>query len=476
MAHDKYESPLTSRYASPSMTKLFSAQFKHATWRRLWVALAEAQMKLGLPIDKGQIEELSAHLEDIDFTSAAEYEKKLQHDVMAHIHAYGDQCSKARSIIHLGATSCYVTDNTEIIQMRAGMLIIIPKLIKIIEQLGDFAQQYKHLACLGFTHFQPAQPTTVGKRACLWAQDFLIDLQEMKYRLDNLRFLGVKGTTGTQASFFSLFENDHSKVKALDEIVASKMGFKNPFIISGQTYTRKQDMLVLNALAGIAVSAHKFGTDLRLLANLKEIEEPFKEHQVGSSAMPYKRNPMLSERICSLSRFVISLSENPAYTAATQWLERTLDDSANRRLCIAEAFLGIDAILNLLEHVTKNLVVYPKIIARRLSEELPFMATENILMACVKKGGDRQFLHEKIRIHSQEAAKQIKHEGKPNDLLESIRNDKAFQLTQEELESILNIANFIGRAPQQVDEFLESEVGPALNSIKENLKRFGENL
>jgi len=457
MSHDTYQSPLAGRYASPEMKRLFSSQFKHSTWRKLWVALAEAEQELGLPISGDQINELRNHIDQIDFQLVADYEKDLQHDVMAHIHAYGDLCPSARPIIHLGATSCFVTDNADLIQMKEGIRQLLFKLEKVIEQLSEFALKHKDLACLGFTHFQPAQLTTVGKRACLWIQDLEIDLDELEQRFTKLKFRGVKGTTGTQASFLALFGGDHDKVKLLDQLVAQKMGFAQVFPITGQTYPRKLDSLILNTLAGIAISTHKFATDLRLLANLKEIEEPFGEKQVGSSAMAYKRNPMLSERICSLSRFVISLSENPAYTAATQWLERTLDDSANRRLCISEAFLSTDAILNLMIKVTSGLVVNEKIIERRVLEELPFMATENILMACVKKGGDRQDLHERIREHSHAAGGQVKQEGKENDLLERIAHDSAFQLTREELSELLNVSEFIGRSPEQVVEYLEAK-------------------
>jgi adenylosuccinate lyase len=466
MAHETYQSPLSTRYASGEMQAIFSDQFKYSTWRRLWIALAQAEMELGLPITKDQVAALTKYAENINFEAATEHEKSLQHDVMAHIHAYGDQCPQARPIIHLGATSCYVTDNTDIIQMRKALQILTAKLVQVLQQLAHFASEYRELPCLGFTHFQAAQPTTVGKRACLWAQDFLLDLHELEWRRENLRFLGVKGTTGTQASFLTLFNNDRNKVQELDRLVANKMGFPNLFNISGQTYTRKQDAFIFNTLAGIAISAHKFATDLRLLAGLKEIEEPFRDQQVGSSAMPYKRNPILSERICSLSRFVIALAENPAYTASTQWLERTLDDSANRRLSISEAFLSCDAILNLMIQVTKGLVVYPKMIERHIQNELPFLATENILMACVKKGGDRQDLHEKIRQHSQNAAHGIKVEGHSNDLLERIAKDPAFKISETEINSILNVSDFIGRAPQQVDEFLEKEVVPALKKYR----------
>lgn len=462
MSHLSYESPLITRYASKEMSFLFSAQHKHESWRKLWIALAEAQMELGLPIFDVQVEQMKQHIKDIDFDAVASYEKELQHDVMAHIHAFGDVCPAARPIIHLGATSCYVTDNTDLIQMRSGLKLLTTKLAAVLNQFAAFAKSNAHQACLGFTHFQPAQLTTVGKRACIWIQDLLLDLKEIEHRLHTLRFLGVKGTTGTQASFLSLFNGDEEKVKQLDALVAKKIGFTNNFIISGQTYARKQDSFILNTLSGIAISAHKFATDLRLLANLKELEEPFGENQVGSSAMPYKRNPMLSERICSLSRFVIALSENPSYTAATQWLERTLDDSANRRISLAESFLATDAILNLLLKVTSNLVVYPAVIEKHLNEELPFIATENILMACVKKGGDRQTLHERLRQHSIAAGNQVKKEGKANDLLIRIKADRAFNLTEDDVHNILNVNDFVGRSPQQVEEFLKNELLPAI--------------
>lgn len=462
--NDTYVSPLNSRYASKEMLFLFSPQYKHTLWRRLWIALAEAEQELGIAITDTQIAEMKQHCETIDFDAVADYEKDLRHDVMAHIHAYGDQCPHARPIIHLGATSCYVTDNGDALQMREGLDIIKEKLTVAISQLSAFAKEYAELPCLGFTHFQPAQLTTVGKRACLWIQELLMDLDEIETRENKMRFLGVKGTTGTQASFLALFNGDHGKVEALDRRVAEMFNFANCFLISGQTYTRKQDAFILNALAGIAVSTHKFATDIRLLANLKEIEEPFEDKQIGSSAMPYKRNPMLCERICALSRFVISLSENLAYTAATQWLERTLDDSANRRLAISEAFLAVDAILNLMIRVTRKLVVYPNVIAKRIDAELPFMATENILMACVQKGGDRQDLHERIRQHSHAAAAEVKEKGSDNDLLQRIKGDSAFNLNASELDDILDVRQFIGRAPQQVDVFLSEEVEPKLNS------------
>lgn len=463
MSYDTYQSPLIARYASQEMSHLFSPQFKFSTWRKLWVALAEAQAELGLPISLEQIEELKSHIDDINFTSANHYEEQINHDVMAHIHAYGDQCPKAKPIIHLGATSCFVTDNTDLLQMREGLKILINRLKKAIEQMARFAQKHANQACLGFTHFQPAQLTTLGKRVCLWIQDLIMDLKELTYRLETLSFLGIKGATGTQASFLALFHGDHQKVKELDQKVAAKMGFERLFLISGQTYTRKQDILVLQALAGVGASAHKIGTDLRLLAHLKEVEEPFTEKQVGSSAMPYKRNPIHSERMCGIARFLISIMENPYYTAATQWLERSLDDSANRRLSIPEAFLSCDAILEILTHLTSRLVVYPQVMDRHIHAELPFIAAENILMAGVKKGMDRQILHEKIRDHSHAASFRVKMQGAENDLLERIAEDWTIPLSLEELKGILNIHAFIGRAAEQTEEFLEQDVFPLFN-------------
>ncbi len=455
---DQYESAFSTRYASQKMRHLFSARFKYSTWRRLWTALAEVQKDLGLDITAVQISEMGAHCEDIDFAAVDKYENEFHHDVMAHIHAYGDQCPRARPVIHLGATSCFVTDNGDIIQMRDALVLIRNQLQQVILQLSKFAKAHAELPCLGFTHFQPAQLTTVGKRACLWIQDFLIDEQEVDFRIRNMRFLGAKGATGTQASFLALFRGNQEKVKELDRRVAEKMGFMNPYLIASQTYPRKLDALIVNALTGIATSAHKFATDIRLLAHLKEIEEPFGERQIGSSAMPYKRNPMLSERICGLARFLISLNDNPSYTASLQWLERTLDDSANRRLVLPKAFLTADAILTLLLHLTKNLVVNPAVIARHVSEELPFMATENILMSAVQKGGDRQALHERLRVHSQAAAEAIKKEGSKNDLLQRITEDSDFNLTEKEMEKLMNVQAFIGRSPEQVYEFLKTEV------------------
>lgn len=458
MKYQEYETPLASRYASPQMLQIFSPFNKILIWRKLWVCLAHSQMILGLPITRDQIDEMNAHLEDIDFDKADAYEREFHHDVMAHIHAFGDVCPNARPIIHLGSTSCYVTDNGDLIQIKEAFKLLQGKMLQVIQDFANFAKTYSHLPCLGFTHFQPAQLTTVGKRACLWLQDLVLDYQEWDYRYDNLKFLGVKGTTGTQASFLALFNKDHSKVQALDHLVATKMGFKDVFLISGQTYTRKQDIYILQALASFAAGAHKFATDLRLLANLRELEEPFGKQQIGSSAMPYKRNPMLSERICSLARFVISLSENASYTAATQWLERTLDDSANRRLSIPEAFLACDAILNILSKIIAGLVVNPKKIEKHIHEYLPYMATENILMAAVQKGGDRQTIHEKLRQYSLAAQK----EDRPQLLLESVQNDESFKLSPEELNTIMKIEDFIGRSKEQVVEFLETEVSPLL--------------
>lgn len=435
------------------------------------MALAQSQQSLGLTISREQVAEMSSHINDIDWSKAEFYEKKFKHDVAAHIYTYGDQCPLARPIIHLGATSCYVTDNTDIIQMRYGLQLLESKLASAIRQLINFARAHADLPCLGFTHLQPAQPTTVGKRACMWIQDLLIDLQELNSRRQSLRFLGVKGATGTQASFLVLFNNDHNKVQALDHLVASKLGFSNLFLISGQTYTRKQDSLIINALAGVAISIHKLATDIRLLAHLKEIEEPYAQEQIGSSAMPYKRNPIISERLCSLARYLISTAQNPVYNAATQWLERTLDDSANRRLCISEAFLCCDALLDLLQMVTAGFVVHRGIIMRHITEELPFIATENILIACTKKGGDRQDLHERIRAHSNSTNQRIKGEGLDNDLLKRIADDKSFGMTLPELECLANINEFIGRAPEQVEEFLSQEAIPVLAKCDASLER-----
>jgi adenylosuccinate lyase len=459
-----YQSPFAKRYSGKEMLRLFSDRTKYEIWRRLWTALAEAQKSLGLAITKEQIEELAANIENIDFARAEEYEKTTHHDVVAHIRAYGDQCPKARAIIHLGATSCYVTDNGDLIQIREGLKLIQSKLQRVILQLANFAKEYADLPCLGYTHFQPAQLTTVGKRACLWIQEFLLDFEEIELRLQSLRFLGAKGATGTQASFLTLFDGDQTKVRELDILLTKKFGFKSVFSISGQTYTRKQDTSVVYALSGFASSAHKFATDLRLLAHLKEIEEPFENEQVGSSAMPYKRNPLLSERMCGLSRFLISLSLNPPFTSSLQWLERSLDDSANRRLTISEAFLSADAILEILLFLTKNLVVYPKSILFHMEQELPFIATEDILIACVKKGGDRQFLHEKLRQHCQAVTQDIKSTGEKNNLLDRIASDPAFSISKKELEELINPRHFIGMAVEQVHEFLDQEVSTCTKS------------
>lgn len=462
MSNDIYTSPLSSRYASREMQFIFSADNKFRTWRRLWIALAETEQELGLGITDEQIAELKAHAEDIDYAAAAEYEKKLRHDVMAHVHAYGDCCPAAKGIIHLGATSCYVGDNTDIILMREAMLLIRKKLVNVIAKLADFADTYKELPTLAYTHFQPAQPTTVGKRATLWLQDLLLDLQELEYRLGGLKMLGSKGTTGTQASFLELFQGDHEKVKEADRRIAEKMGFAECFAVSGQTYSRKLDAYVLNTLAGIAESAHKFSNDIRLLQHLKEIEEPFEKNQIGSSAMAYKRNPMRSERIAALARYVMIDSLNPAVTAASQWFERTLDDSANKRLSVPEAFLAVDGILELYLNVAGGLVVYPKVIEKHLRAELPFMATENIMMDAVQAGGDRQELHEKIRQYSMQAGDRIKREGGDNNLLELIAADGAFHTDLAKLQKLLQPENYVGRAPQQTEEFLAAEVRPVL--------------
>ena len=458
MSHDRYENPLIARYASPEMSALWSDQRKFSTWRRLWVVLAEAERELGLPINEKQIAELRAHTDDIDFAAATAYERKLRHDVMAHVHAYGDVCPTARPIIHLGATSCYVTDNTDLMLIREALQMTTRRLAAAIDALAEFAAGHRSLPCLAFTHMQPAQPTTVGKRACLWAYDLALDLAEVEHRLANLAARSVKGTTGTQASFLELFQGDHAKVRRLDERVAQKLGFANSYAVTGQTYTRKIDSQVLDALSGIAQSAHKMATDLRLLASRKELEEPFEADQIGSSAMAYKRNPMRSERVCGLARFVISLQSSAANTAAVQWMERTLDDSANRRLVIPQAFLATDAILMLLQNVARGLVVYPQVIARNLREELPFMASENILMAAVAAGGDRQDLHERIRRHSQDAARAVKEQGQENDLLARLAKDAAF--AKVNFTAAMEPSQFVGRAPEQVDEFIADVVEP----------------
>jgi adenylosuccinate lyase len=458
MPHDIYENPLISRYASREMAALWGDQRKFSTWRRLWVALAEAESELGLTITKEQIAELRAAVDDIDFDVAGKYERKLRHDVMAHVHAYGDQCPTARPIIHLGATSCYVTDNTDLILIREALQMVARRLANVILALADFAKQHRALATLGFTHLQPAQPTTVGRRACLWAYDLALDLAEVEHRLESLKARSVKGTTGTQASFLELLGGDHGKVRRLEELVAKKMGFDATYLITGQTYSRKIDVQVLDALAGIAASSHKAASDLRLLAHRKEIEEPFEMDQIGSSAMAYKRNPMRCERICALGRFAMNLGANAAQTHATQWMERTLDDSANRRLVIPQAFLAIDAILILYQNVASDLVVYPQVIAKHLREELPFMATENVLMAAVSAGGDRQELHERIRQHSQAAAAVVKQQGRDNDLVSRLRADPAFAAV--DIDAMIDPASLTGRSAEQVDEFLSEIVEP----------------
>lgn len=463
--HDKYSSPLSSRYASKEMLALFSDNSRYQTFRRLWVALAESEMELGLNITQEQVDELKANVENIDFEAVARKEKEIRHDVMAHVYAYGLACPKAKGIIHLGATSCYVTDNADIIIMKQGLELIKNKLQAAISGLAQFAKQYRALPTLGFTHFQPAQPTTVGKRACLWIQDFLSDLKDLEYVLSGMRLLGNKGTTGTQASFMELFDNDSQKVKLLEEKIARKMGFDSVFPVSGQTYPRKEDSRVLNVLSGVAQSAYRFAGDLRLLQNLKEVEEPFEKNQVGSSAMAYKRNPMRSERICSLARYVMTDALNPALTASTQWLERTLDDSANRRIAVAEAFLATDAVLKIVINIASGMVVYPKVIQKHLDENLPFIATENILMESVRRGGDRQELHERIRVHSMEAARRIKEEGSDCDLISRIANDSAFKMSQEDIKAVMKAENYIGRAPEQVDEFLMGHVQPTLKDF-----------
>ncbi|HAL73970.1 MAG TPA: adenylosuccinate lyase [Clostridiales bacterium] len=463
---DFYESPLNSRYASEAMQRLFSPDRKFRTWRRLWIALAETEQELGLPITDEQIAELKSNADVINYDVAAREEAVVRHDVMAHVHAYGEQCPAAKGIIHLGATSCYVGDNTDLILMADGLELIRRRLVGTIRQLSVFARTWKDLPTLGFTHFQAAQPVTVGKRATLWIQDLMMDLADLDFCLESLGFLGSKGTTGTQASFLNLFDGDHEKVKELDRRIAVKMGFNKVYPVSGQTYSRKVDSRVLNVLAGIAQSAHKFSNDIRLLQHLKEIEEPFEKGQIGSSAMAYKRNPMRSERIASLARYVLAAAANPAFTAAGQWFERTLDDSANKRIAVPEAFLATDAVLMLYENITAGLVVYPEVIRRHLADELPFMATENILMAAVKRGGDRQDLHERIRQHSMDAGRRVKQEGAANDLLSRIAADPAFGMDQADLDQLLDASLYIGRSPQQVEEYLSEYVDSLLAQEK----------
>ena len=469
MPTNTYESPLSSRYASEEMLYLFSADKKFSTWRKLWVALARAEMELGLPVTQEQVDELEAHIYDIDYEKAAAWEKKLRHDVMAHVHTYGELCPKAMPIIHLGATSCYVGDNTDVILMREGLILVRNKLVQVLDALAKFAREYKALPTLGFTHFQAAQLVTVGKRASLWMNDLLLDLEEVEHRISTLKLLGSKGTTGTQASFLELFNGDHEKVKELERKIAAEMGFDGVVPVSGQTYSRKMDYSVLSVLSGIAQSASKFATDMRLLCHLKEVEEPFEKNQIGSSAMPYKRNPMRCERICSLARYVIVDAGNPAVTSATQWFERTLDDSANKRISVPEAFLAVDAILNIYRNVASGLVVHPKVIEKHVLEELPFMASENIMMDAVVRGGDRQELHERIRVLSQEAGRNVKDLGLSNNLIDLIAADPAFGMTKEELTAHLEPSRYIDRCPEQVEEFLIEAVQPVLEKYADVL-------
>ena len=475
MSTDRYTSPLSERYASREMQYIFSQDMKFTTWRKLWIALAETEMELGLSengkpvITQEQIDELKAHVNDINYDVAREREKLVRHDVMSHVYAYGQQCPKAAGIIHLGATSCYVGDNTDIIIMNEALKLVHKKLVNVIAKLADFAEKYKDLPTLAFTHFQPAQPTTVGKRATLWTNEFMLDLEDLEYVMGSLKLLGSKGTTGTQASFLELFNGDNETIDKIDPMIAKKMGFKECYPVSGQTYSRKVDTRVTNVLAGIAASAHKMSNDIRLLQHLKEVEEPFEKNQIGSSAMAYKRNPMRSERIASLSRYVMVDALNPAITSATQWFERTLDDSANKRLSIAEGFLAVDGILDLCLNVVDGLVVYDKVITKRLMSELPFMATENIMMDAVKNGGNRQELHEKIRTLSMEAGKNVKQEGKENNLLELIAADEEFNLSLEELQATMDPAKYVGRAPYQTQKYLAEVVRPVLDKYKDEL-------
>ena len=463
---NQYESPLASRYASDEMLYLFSPDKKFSTWRKLWIALARAEQRLGLAITDEQIAEMEAHIHDIDYEYAAEMEKRLRHDVMAHVHAFGKAAPSAMPIIHLGATSCYVGDNTDIILMREGLELVRAGLVNVITLLADFADRYKDMPTLGFTHFQPAQLTTVGKRASLWLNDFLSDLEEVEHRIGTLRLLGSKGTTGTQASFMELFDGDQEKIRKMEKLIAEEMGFESVVPVSGQTYSRKTDYQVLSVLSGIAQSASKFATDIRLLSHLKEVEEPFEGKQIGSSAMPYKRNPMRCERICSLARYVMADAANPAVTASVQWFERTLDDSANKRISVPEAFLATDAILNICRNVASGLKVFEKVIRKHIMEELPFMATENIMMDAVKLGGDRQQLHERIRVHSIAAGAVVKEQGLPNDLVSRIASDPMFGLTEEQIREKLIPEAYIGRAPQQVTDFLEDCVKPVLEKYR----------
>ncbi|WP_417342131.1 adenylosuccinate lyase [Gemmiger formicilis] len=466
---DTYESPLSSRYADKEMKYLFSPDMKFKTWRRLWIALAESEMELGLPVTQEQVDELKAHAEDINYEVAEERERLVRHDVMSHVYAYGQQCPKAAGIIHLGATSCYVGDNTDIIIMTEAMKIVRKKLVNVIRILSHFAEEYKDLPTLAFTHFQPAQPTTVGKRATLWMQEFLMDLEDVEYQLSKAKLLGSKGTTGTQASFLELFDGNDEMAAKIDAKIAEKMGYESCFAVSGQTYPRKLDSQMLNVLSCIAQSAAKFSNDIRLLQHLKEVEEPFEKNQIGSSAMAYKRNPMRSERIASLARYIVVDALNPAITASTQWFERTLDDSANKRIAMAEGFLAADAILNILLNVSDGLVVYPKVVRARVMAELPFMASENIMMKAVKKGGDRQELHERLREHAVAAAAVVKQEGKPNDMIARVEADPAFGLTREEIEAELSPEAFTGRSAEQVTEFLRDVIQPVLDANAEDV-------
>ncbi|MBZ9687475.1 adenylosuccinate lyase [Clostridium estertheticum] len=466
---NSYNTPLNSRYASKEMSYLFSDDMKFKTWRKLWVALAEGERLLGINITQAQVEELRSFVDDINYEVAEEKEKEIRHDVMSHVYAYGVQCPSAKGIIHLGATSCYVGDNTDLIVMKKALLLIKKKLINVISKSSTFATKYKDVPTLGFTHLQPAQLTTVGKRATLWIQELIMDLENLEFVIDKIKLLGVKGTTGTQASFMNLFENDEKKVKDLDKYVANKMGFENTYPVTGQTYSRKVDSIILNTLSEIAQSAYKFSNDLRLLQSMKEVEEPFEKSQIGSSAMAYKRNPMRSERISSLARYIIIDALNPAITASTQWFERTLDDSANKRISVAEAFLALDGVLNLYMNIAGNMVVYEKVITAHVNSELPFMATENILMEAVKRGGDRQELHESIRVHSMAAARRVKEEGLNNDLIERIIKDDSFKMSKEEILAVIDPIKFIGRAPSQVVDFIEEYVNPILEANKDAL-------
>ena len=461
---NSYNTPLNSRYASKEMSYLFSDDMKFKTWRKLWVALAEGERSLGVNITQAQVDELKSFIDNVNYEVAEEKEKEIRHDVMSHVYAYGVQCPSAKGIIHLGATSCYVGDNTDLIVMKEALLLIKKKLINVISKSAKFSSKYKDVPTLGFTHLQPAQLTTVGKRATLWIQELIMDLENLDFVIDRIKLLGVKGTTGTQASFMNLFEDDEKKVKDLDKFVASKMGFKDTYPVTGQTYSRKVDSIILNTLSEIAQSAYKFSNDLRLLQSMKEVEEPFEKSQIGSSAMAYKRNPMRSERISSLSRYIIINSLNPAITASTQWFERTLDDSANKRISVAEAFLALDGVLNLYMNIAGNMVVYEKVIAAHVLSELPFMATENILMEAVKRGGDRQELHESIRVHSMAAARRVKEDGLNNDLIERIINDNSFKMSKQEILDVIDPVKFIGRAPSQVVEFIDEYVNPILEA------------